>query len=259
MQEQSSLTTGALASSGRVVSGMRQDKEVSLELAPNDRLLFLRNNSALNVKNGELATVVSVKGDTVTVRRDADKSALTFSTDDYKDFDYGYAATVHKTQGVTLDRAFVYAGGAGWNRHLAYVALTRHRDSVSVYASKQDYADISDLKTAFGRDEFRDNVLDFPLSYAEQRGFDPDSLIGRFIDRVAGVKDSVKNAWLFVANYEAYLLNKAQKVRDLTREDRELAKRTASYIDQVRALNQNRAALFKELGKSVYGDVLWSN
>ena len=248
------IEAGELGKSGAVVSAIRQDKEVSLELAPNDRLLFLRNNSALNVKNGELATVVAVKGDTITVRRDGDKSTLTFSTDDYKDFDYGYAATVHKTQGVTLDRAFVYAGGAGWNRHLAYVALTRHRDSVSVYASRQDYADISDLKTAFGRDEFRDNVLDFPLSYAERRGFDADSLIGRFIDRVAGVKDSVKNAWLFVSNYEAYLLNKAQKVRDLTREDRALAKRTASYIDQVHALNHDRTTLSKELGKAMYGD-----
>lgn len=253
------IETGALAKSGSIVSAMRQDKEVALALASNDRLLFLRNNSQLNVKNGELATVVSVKDDTITVRRDGDKSTLTFSTSDYKDFDYGYAATVHKTQGVTLDRAFVYAGGAGWNRHLAYVALTRHRDHVTVYASKQDYADISDLKTAFGRDEFRDNVLDFPLSYAERRGFDADSLIGRCIDHIAGLKTTVKNAWLFVSNYEAYLLNKAQKVRDLTREDRELAKRTATYIDAMRALNRDRAALSHELGKAMYGDARYAD
>ena len=248
------IEIGELVKSGSAVSAIRQDREISLELASGDRLLFLRNNSSLNVKNGELATVVSVKGNAIIVRRDGDKSTLTFSTQDYKDFDYGYAATVHKTQGVTLDRAFVYAGGAGWNRHLAYVALTRHRDSVAVYASKQDYADLSDLKTAFGRDEFRDNVLDFPLSYAERRGFDSDSLIGRFIDHVVGVKESVKNAWLFVANYEAYLLNKAQKIRDLSREDRELAKRTATYIDHVRALNRDRSILSKELGKAMYGD-----
>ena len=253
------IAAGYLAQSGSVVSAIRKEQIVSLELATGDRLLFLRNHSSLNVKNGELATVVSVKGDTITVRRDGDKSTLAFSTQDYKDFDYGYAATVHKTQGVTLDRAFVYAGGAGWNRHLAYVALTRHRDRVAVYASREDYADISDLKTAFGRDEFRDNVLDFPLSYAERRGFDADSLLGRFIDRLTGVKDSVKNAWLFVANYEAYLLNKAQKARDLSREDRELAKRTATYIDHVRALNRDRTALSKELGKAMVGDARYAD
>lgn len=248
------IEAGELAQSGSVVSIIRKEQTVSLELASGDRLLFLRNNSELNVKNGELATVVSIKGDAITVRRDGDKSTLTFSTQDYKDFDYGYAATVHKTQGVTLDRAFVYAGGAGWNRHLAYVALTRHRDSVAVYASKQDYADLGDLKTAFGRDEFRDNVLDFPLSYAERRGFDAESLIGRFIDRVAGVKESIRNAWLFVSNYEAYLLNKAQNARDISRENREMAKRTATYIDHMRALNRDRSTLSKELGKAMVGD-----
>lgn len=248
-----------LPANGVAVSALRDQKEIALELAPGDRLLFLRNDKKLNVQNGQLATVVSIKGDSITVLRDGQTTPLTFSTADYKHFDYGYAATVHKTQGVTIDRTFVYAGGTYWNRHLAYVALTRHRESVKLYTSSHDHADIDSLKMNLGRDEYRDNVLDFPLSYAERRGFNPESLMGKFIERVMEVKEQVNTAWLFVSNYEAYLLQKAQKARDITVSHRQLAKRAALYIDQMRALNKERYSLSQALsGKALYLDVRYT-
>jgi ATP-dependent exoDNAse (exonuclease V) alpha subunit len=41
--------------------------------------------------------------------------------------DHGYAATVHKLQGVTMNRAHVLAT-PHMDRHAAYVGLTRHRN-----------------------------------------------------------------------------------------------------------------------------------
>lgn len=46
---------------------------------------------------------------------------------DYQSIDHGYATTIHKSQGETVDRAFVLASGT-MDRHLTYVAMTRHRD-----------------------------------------------------------------------------------------------------------------------------------
>lgn len=63
----------------------------------------------------------------------------------YADFTLGYAATIHKVQGVTADHAFVYAGGAGWNRNLAYVAMTRHRQSCHLYGAKKVHRDLQHL------------------------------------------------------------------------------------------------------------------
>lgn len=40
----------------------------------------------------------------------------------YAHIDHGYAVTVHKAQGATVDRAYVLASG-GMDRHLAYVGL----------------------------------------------------------------------------------------------------------------------------------------
>jgi ATP-dependent exoDNAse (exonuclease V) alpha subunit len=53
---------------------------------------------------------------------------------EYQDFNYGYAATVHKSQGSTYDHVFVYVAGRAWDRFLSYVAMTRHRKSLNVYA-----------------------------------------------------------------------------------------------------------------------------
>lgn len=54
--------------------------------------------------------------------------AVGFNLHDYGAVEYGYAATVHKTQWATVDRVFVLAT-PGMDRHLAYVGMTRLRRS----------------------------------------------------------------------------------------------------------------------------------
>lgn len=47
--------------------------------------------------------------------------------------DYGYALTVHRSQGATYDRSHVLAAGGG--RELAYVALSRARERTYIDAT----------------------------------------------------------------------------------------------------------------------------
>ncbi|MGQ7489507.1 ATP-binding domain-containing protein, partial [Streptococcus suis] len=47
--------------------------------------------------------------------------------------DYGYAATIHKSQGATVDTVHVLASPS-MDAHMTYVALSRHRESVNLYA-----------------------------------------------------------------------------------------------------------------------------
>jgi hypothetical protein len=49
---------------------------------------------------------------------------------------YGYATTVHRGQGSTTDRAHLFADGGG--RELAYVAMSRARQSTQVWAVADD-------------------------------------------------------------------------------------------------------------------------
>jgi Ti-type conjugative transfer relaxase TraA len=253
------IASNKLSPEGVVVSAKRHKETVSLTLTPGDRIVFLRNNAEMGVKNGQFASVLSITGDQLNVQLDGQKQAFSFSANDYADFDYGYAATVHKTQGVTLDKAFVYAGGKGWNRRLAYVALTRHRESVQLYASSLDHAGPDELTQHFSREEYRDNVLDFPLSYAAHRGFDQEESAKGFVAKVMGASARIKDAWLFVTNYEAFVKQQIDKREankfDSLKTTRQIAKASAGYIDMMRSLQQDRYALSQALsGKAFFSD-----
>lgn len=107
--------------------------------AAGDRLLFRENNRDLGVRNGMLATVAEVEAGRILVRIDSAEGAgqgreVEIDPARYAAIDHGYAVTIQKAQGATVDRAFVL-GSEGHDRHLAYVALTRHREDVQVFAA----------------------------------------------------------------------------------------------------------------------------
>ena len=108
---------------------------------------------------------------------------MTFDLGAYGHVDHGYAATVHKAQGVTVDRAHVLAGRP-MDRHAAYVALTRHRDGVALHWSAEELGDREGLTRTLGRERAKDTSLDYggagpeaeparAAAYAERRGLDP--------------------------------------------------------------------------------------
>ena len=76
------------------------------DFATGDRVMFLRNERSLGVKNGTLGQgSVAQSHDGDARRRPRDR----FDVKDYAAIDHGYAATVHKAQGVTVDRVHVLA------------------------------------------------------------------------------------------------------------------------------------------------------
>ncbi|HCV73336.1 MAG TPA: Ti-type conjugative transfer relaxase TraA [Agrobacterium sp.] len=107
--------------------------------AAGDRIIFLENNRDLRVKNGMLGTVEHVEPGKIIARLDGrGGDSVNIPTDSYQAIDHGYATTIHKNQGATVDRAFVLASST-MDRHLTYVAMTRHRDSVQLYADIKEF------------------------------------------------------------------------------------------------------------------------
>ncbi|MGC1303727.1 MAG: Ti-type conjugative transfer relaxase TraA [Caulobacteraceae bacterium] len=135
-----------------------------------DRLMFLRNERSLGVKNGTLGTVERVDGGGLAVRLDGPERRLVgFDLKDYAHIDHGYAATIHKSQGVTVDRAHLLATD-GLDRHAAYVGLSRHREVVSVHYGAEDFKDREQLARTLGRERAKDTSLDYGPVFAERRG-----------------------------------------------------------------------------------------
>jgi Ti-type conjugative transfer relaxase TraA len=129
------------------------------EFAAGDRIIFLENVRFLEprarhrgpqyVKNGMLGTVTSTgdkRGDALLLVRLDNGRDIVFSEDSYRNVDHGYAATIHKSQGATVDRTFVLATGM-MDQHLTYVSMTRHRDRANLYAANEDF----EAKPEWGR------------------------------------------------------------------------------------------------------------
>jgi hypothetical protein len=109
-----------------------------------DRILCRKNQTRLGVLNGDLATVVSVDSDhgtlTVQLDRDPETRNLPVRYLEQGHVDYGYALTGHKAQGVTTGRTFVIVDGTT-NREWAYVALSRGRQTNTLYLTNPEPAD----------------------------------------------------------------------------------------------------------------------
>ncbi|MGN8153091.1 ATP-binding domain-containing protein, partial [Agrobacterium sp. 22094] len=143
--------------------------------APGDRIVLLENNRDLDVKNGMLGTVEAVEPNALHLRLDGSSGGpnnvrhLALPVKDYQSFDHGYATTIHKAQGATVDRAFVMASST-MDRHLTYVAMTRHHKDVTLYTGRDELKDMKEMVASMGRSGVKETTLDYKQVFAERRG-----------------------------------------------------------------------------------------
>ena len=133
------LARERLHETGRL--GGRELSVAGRGFAEGDRVLALRNHRGLGLRNGDRGTVVEVSDDrTLTVRLDRDDRRDVRLATDYLEaghLDHGYAATVHKTQGATLDTVH-YLGDETTFGEAALVAGSRHRHDFRLYVVDAD-------------------------------------------------------------------------------------------------------------------------
>ena len=129
------------------------------EFAAGDRVMFLRNERGLGLKNGTLGLVEEISAVAMTARLDSG-ARVTVDFKDYNHLDHGYAATIHKAQGVTVDRTHVLAS-PGLDRHATYVALSRHRRSVDLHYGRDEFADHQRLGRVLSRERAKDMASDY--------------------------------------------------------------------------------------------------
>ncbi|CAM5761388.1 hypothetical protein LMIY3S_00122 [Labrys miyagiensis] len=172
--------------------------------ASGDRVMFLRNERGLGVKNGTLGTIKEVSTQSITVRIDEGRS-VAFDLKDYDRLDHGYAATIHKAQGMTVDRTYVLAT-PGLDAHASYVALSRHRDGVDLHYGGDDFGDRDRLIRTLSRDRAKDIASDYERTdpaqaYAERRGISLRQRVAEIVrkivpetlrDRIDGLLDGLR-------------------------------------------------------------------
>ncbi|MFN7092826.1 MAG: Dtr system oriT relaxase, partial [Allorhizobium sp.] len=130
--------------------------------AAGDQIVFLKNEGSIGVKNGMLGKVLeATPGRLVAVIGEGEHGAqVTVEQRFYNNVDHGYATTVHKSQGATVERVKVLAS-LSLDRHLTYVAMTRHREDLGVYYGRRSFAKAGGLVEILSRKNSKETTLDY--------------------------------------------------------------------------------------------------
>jgi ATP-dependent exoDNAse (exonuclease V) alpha subunit len=113
-------------------------KPKTIEISKGDRIITLKNDKALNVKNGEMWQVVKIdENGNITIKNE--NKTKTFNIfKDYNYIDYGYASTVHKAQGMTISKVIYDASATKTNYNMLYTAITRGKTEYSIYTDNKE-------------------------------------------------------------------------------------------------------------------------
>ncbi len=111
------------ARSIQVRDGNDPDKLAKLELAVDERIVITKNENRLGLKNGDFATVERVSTHQVTLKLDRTGESVSIDPRAVA-MRHGYAATTHRLQGSTVERAIVL-GSEHTSREMAYVQASR--------------------------------------------------------------------------------------------------------------------------------------
>jgi Ti-type conjugative transfer relaxase TraA len=147
--------------------------------AAGDQIVFLKNDAALGVKNGMIAHVVEARPGWLKAMVGEGEHRRHVDVDQrfYAHVHHGYATTIHKSQGATVDRVKVLAT-LSLDRHLSYVALTRHREDVGLYYGALSFKKAGGLTKILSQHRGKETTLDYEragsyraaLRFAEARG-----------------------------------------------------------------------------------------
>jgi conjugative relaxase-like TrwC/TraI family protein len=117
--------------------GSERAEAAGREFAVGDRVMCLRNDYRLGVRNGMVGSVASVdQGDVLL----AEGTHLPASYLEAGHLTHAYASTVHKAQGATVDRAYLL-GSDQLYREAGYVGMSRGRLSNELFVVGSDLAD----------------------------------------------------------------------------------------------------------------------
>jgi Ti-type conjugative transfer relaxase TraA len=154
------------------------------DFSAGDRLQFTGTDRPRGLYNGQAGTVQVIDGSKITVRLDGrTERSVEFDASEFQDFRHGYAGTIYKGQGRTLDQTYLYHS-EHWRSAAGYVALTRHREKAELFVARNTAPDLKQLARQIARvDERRAASHFFETADREPvRPLTPRELATRFND-----------------------------------------------------------------------------
>jgi AAA domain/Relaxase/Mobilisation nuclease domain len=135
-----------------------------LKLGEGDRILLHGTDKAAKLFNGAAGTVdrIEMQGDghAIIVAHTDKGRRFAIDTRSFDQFGLGYAGTIYKGQGKTLDQAYLLHTHH-WRDASSYVALTRSRGATELFVAESGVPDIATLARQMQRQQHRGSTLRF--------------------------------------------------------------------------------------------------
>jgi hypothetical protein len=130
-------------------------KHGEADFAVGDRVQFTDTDKRLRIYNGNVGTIIGIDARTgeLTAKLDSGRE-VSWSAGEFQGFRHGYAGTIYKAQGKTLDHTYLYHT-QHWRAAASYVALTRQRDSAQVFVACETARDAAQLARQMARGEVK--------------------------------------------------------------------------------------------------------
>ena len=128
-----------------------ETKHGRADFAARDRIQFTGTDKGKGLTNGAAGTIERIEGDKIAVLLDGrDAARVEFDAKEFQDFRHGYAGTIYKGQGRTLDQTYLYHS-EHWRSAASYVGLTRHRDETALFVARDTADDVKQLARQMAR------------------------------------------------------------------------------------------------------------
>lgn len=127
----------------------------ALPFAVGDRVQLTATLKSARLYNGNVGTLTAIDAATGAMRAVLDGGReVAWSASEFAGFRHGYAGTIYKGQGKTLDHTYLFHTHH-WRSAASYVALTRQRESAQVFVATDTARDARQLARQMGRGEVR--------------------------------------------------------------------------------------------------------
>ena len=126
-----------------------QSADGRMAFATGDRIQFAANDKKRGIYNGEMGTVAAIDGGHIAVKIDGGKE-ISFDTAAFNSFRHGYAGTIYKGQGDTVDQAYLYHS-EHWRAAASYVGMTRHREKAALFVARNTAPNLDQLARQMAR------------------------------------------------------------------------------------------------------------